>query len=264
MSNLLTAESPIIILPSLATEFGIPEAALLQQIHYTAMQKEKGLTHQGHKWIYNTLDQWHAKFSCWSMATIERAITKLRKLGIIHIQRLGHHKSIRTNYYRIDYPKLAHIPQLASPAPCGKDTRKMQPSAPQNEDMNSLKMQERIPAKCGNGITKNTQENSKNSFKTQTAVFENSEQHNGTAQATVPEPTAEQLATLKPNIRNLWRQLRQAKVDIAYNDPNLAHWINHGQAKTISQLAIDHLAQHNTWHTPAQLQRPSNHWSNAA
>lgn len=257
MSNLLTTESPIIILPSLATEFGIPEAAMLQQIHYMSQQDGKGIVRNGQKWVYNTLDQWHAKFSCWSMATIERAITKLKKLGIILVDRLGKKKSDRTNYYRIDYQKLSSIPQLATPATCENDPIKMQDSLPQNEAMDSSKMQKTTPAKCGNGYTKNTQENSKNSSKDKTGIFEKSAQPStatlGTDQPTIPDPSPDQLAGLTAPLRNLWRQLRQAKLDIGHDDPLLAYWINHNLAKTISQHAIEHLVQHNAWHTPDQL-----------
>ncbi|MEC8568622.1 MAG: hypothetical protein VXY56_10145, partial [Pseudomonadota bacterium] len=94
-SRLLTAESPLVLLPSLASEFGIAEAIILQQIHYMSQQADKGIVRNGHKWVYNTLEDWHTKLSCWSMATVERAITKLKKLGIILVDRLGKKKSDR-------------------------------------------------------------------------------------------------------------------------------------------------------------------------
>ena len=97
--KLLTADTPILILPSLASAFGIVEAAFLQQLHYL-IQQQYGITHQGQRWIYNTLAQWQAQLPCWSVATLERAITHLKKLGIIHIAKLGNRKSDRTNYYQ--------------------------------------------------------------------------------------------------------------------------------------------------------------------
>ncbi|MEC7125151.1 MAG: hypothetical protein VXW16_04710 [Bacteroidota bacterium] len=261
MSNLLTAESPLIILPSLASEFGIAEAIILQQIHYMSQQTDKGIIHNGHKWIYNTLDQWHAKLSCWSMATIERAITKLRKLGIILVDRLGHHKSIRTNYYRIDYPKLAHIPQLAIPATCENDSRTTQESPPQNAGTDTRKMKESTPSKCRNGITKNTQENPKKSFKSQKPTFENL---NGSDAPTQPDPTPDQLASIPTDQRQLWQQLRHAKLDIAIDDPHLRFWLDRRMVKTITQTLLDHLDGSGHWHTPAQLNLPSPNWRTAA
>lgn len=270
MNALLTTESPLVLLPSVASEFGIAEAVILQQIHYMSQQKGKGIVHDGHKWIYNTLDQWHAKLSCWSMATIERAITKLKKLGVILVDRLGHHKSIRTNYYRIDYLKLTHIPELSSPAKCENDPIKKQESTPQNDEMNTSKMRELIPAKCGNGITKNTQENTKKSFKSEKSFFEKSQQPTterqtesptpppsnplatgGTTTPQHPEPTTEQLANLPAAQTQLLKNLRLLKIDIAHNDPNLTHWIATGMVKHISQLAIQKSNGH--WQTPAQL-----------
>ena len=266
MSNLLTAESPLVLLPSLASEFGIAEAIILQQIHYISQQDGKGLIHDGHKWIYNTLEDWHTKLSCWSMATVERAITKLKKLGIILVDRLGKHKSNRTNYYRIDYPKLAHIPQLSAPAKCENDSIKMQECSPQNEGMDSRKMTETMTAKCGNGYTKNTKENSKKSFKSEKPIFENLKSENqttdGTTQPTQPDPSPEQLASIPIDQRQLWQQLRQAKLDIAIDDPRLKFWLDRSLVKTITQVLFNHLD--GQWHTPAQLNLPSSNWRTAA
>jgi len=257
-SRLLTAESPLVLLPSLASEFGIAEAIILQQIHYMSQQTDKGITRNGHKWVYNTLEDWHNKLSCWSIATVERTITKLKKLGIILVDRLGKKKSDRTNYYRIDYPKLAHIPQLSAPAKCENDSRKMQECSPQNEGMDSRKMTETMTAKCGNGYTKNTQENSKKSFKSEKPIFENlnSDQPTteGTTQPTKPEPTAEQLASIPIDQRKLWQQLRQAKLDISLDDPCLRFWIERSLIKTVVQTTLNRLDGH--WHTPAQLGLP--------
>lgn len=263
MSHLLTAESPLVLLPSLASEFGIAEAIILQQIHYISQQDGKGLIHDGHKWIYNTLEDWHNKLSCWSMATVERALSKLKKLGIILVDRLGKHKSNRTNYYRIDYPKLAHIPQISSPAKCENDSRKMQECPPQNEGMDTRKMQETMTAKCGNGYTKNTKENSKKSFKSEKPIFESLESTaDGTTQPTQPEPSPDQLTSTPTDQRQLWQQLRQAKLDIAIDDPRLKFWLDRSLVKTITQVLFNHLD--GQWRTPEQLNLPSSNWRAAA
>ncbi len=291
MSSLLTTDSPIIILPSLATAFGIPEAALLQQIHYLALNPKKGLMHQGRKWVYNTLEQWHAKFCCWSMATIERAIAKLRQLGVIHVERLGPHKTIRTNYYRIDYAKLAHLPEVASAAACLHDPSTLTESSPQNEGISDLSMREINPADCGDHLTKKTKENSKNSSKEKTGCLNNRQQHSvgsgssgsgssgsgssgsggsgsggssssdaggtdrmstvGATHPTIADPKPEQLQQLDPTQRQLWQQLRHLRLDIAHDDPRLTLWSQRRQIKTIVQTLLQLTDQ--LWRTPEQL-----------
>ena len=275
MSSLLTTDSPIIILPSLATAFGIPEAALLQQIHYLALNPKKGLMHQGRKWVYNTLEQWHAKFCFWSMATIERAIAKLRQLGVIHVERLGPHKTIRTNYYRIDYAKLAHLPEVVSAAACLPDPSTLHESSPQNEGISDLSMQGINPADCGDHLTKNTKENSKNSSKDKTGCLDNRQQHSagsgsgsggsssgdaggadrmstiGATHPTIADPKPEQLQQLDPTQRQLWQQLRHLRLDIAHDDPRLTLWSQRRQIKTIVQTLLQLTDQ--LWRTPEQL-----------
>lgn len=107
--QLLTTDPPIMIVPALAKTLGIPEAAILQHIHDMSQQPDCGVINDGYKWIDHTLEQWHSKLSCWSLSTLERAIAKLKARGLIHIARLNPHKFTRTNYYRIDYQKLADI-----------------------------------------------------------------------------------------------------------------------------------------------------------
>jgi len=273
MSSLLTTDSPIIILPSLAIEFGITVAALLQQIHYLALNPKKGLMHQGRKWVYNTLEQWHAKFCFWSMATIERAIAKLRQLGVIHVERLGPHKTIRTNYYRIDYAKLAHIPEVVNPAACLFDPSTLPESSLHNEGMSDLSMRGINPADCGDHLTKNTKENSKNAFKDKTGCLNNSQQHSGgsggsgaggtdsggadgvstvgATHPTIADPKPEQLQQLDPTQRQLWQQLRQARLDIAHDDPRLTLWSQRRQIKNVVQTLLQFTDQ--LWRTPEQL-----------
>ena len=268
MSILITNETPVIIPPALAKAYGVPEAALLQQIHYMSNQEKLGIIHEGKKWVYNSLEQWHAKLNFLSEKTIERAISNLKKLGIIHVKQLSPNKSDRTNYYLIDYSKLSHIPELASPSQGQNPTDNLSECSPQNDGMHSPKlsicspqnvgmdhpkMSETSPTKCRNGYTKNTKENSENTSKKKNATFENLE---GTEKPTQPDPTPDQIAqTPKPHIE-LWRQLRIAKLDIAHDDPLLAEWIRHSQIKNVIQQLFNAKAvqsKPNHWHTPAQL-----------
>lgn len=246
--KLLTRDTPIIILPTLAAEFGLLEAAFLQQLHYSSLQDKIGIRHSGHKWVYNTLDQWHDQLPCWSIASLERAIAKLKKLGIIHIEQLSQHRSNRTNYYRIDYPKIAHLVDFAIPSNCDHADLNLRESTPQPDAIHPLNLMPSIPSECGLGYSKTSKENTKNSSKSKTAIFENL---NGSETPTHPEPNPDQLASIPADQRNLWRQLRQAKLDIAPSDPLLRYWIDSSKVKTVVQILLNQLD--GLWRTPAQL-----------
>lgn len=231
-SRLLTTDTPIIILSSLVAEFGLVEAVFLQQLHYALQYSKGGIVHAGCKWIYNTLEQWRERLPCWSKATLERAIGKLRRLGIIQIEKLHPYKSIRTNYYRINYHNLRHIPELAefgdTPAPKPNHPRKLRASTPQAADKDHRNLPSSMPAPCGDGYTKNTQDNNLEKKKTaQESKTTNTPIH--------PEPSPQQLAALPERQRELWQQLRRLKVDIACDDARLGQWIRLNQVKAVLQ-----------------------------
>lgn len=52
MSNLLIDDYPILVLPKLATEIGLNEAIVLQQMHYWL--KKSNHNYDGKRWIYNS------------------------------------------------------------------------------------------------------------------------------------------------------------------------------------------------------------------
>ncbi|MDQ0246176.1 hypothetical protein J2S09_003763 [Bacillus fengqiuensis] len=104
MSRLLVEDRPILILPSLAKEVGLNEAIFLQQLHYWL--QESGHEYFGHKWVYNTYEQWQVQFPFWSVSTIRRIIAKLEKDGYIISSRFNRMKSDQTKWYRIHYLKM--------------------------------------------------------------------------------------------------------------------------------------------------------------
>ncbi|WP_067986196.1 DnaT-like ssDNA-binding domain-containing protein [Neptuniibacter pectenicola] len=89
MSNLLIAEPPLVVLPSLARAIGLNEALVLQQIHFWIGQSVN--EYDGHKWMYRTDKQWLAEFSFWSESTLRRAVASLKKSGLIRVERLARH-----------------------------------------------------------------------------------------------------------------------------------------------------------------------------
>ncbi len=64
MSSLLIQEVPLMVLPTLATKIGLNEAMFLQQLHYWIDRSKYEM--EGHRWIYNTIEDWCKQFPFWS------------------------------------------------------------------------------------------------------------------------------------------------------------------------------------------------------
>ncbi|MED3747587.1 DnaD domain protein [Geobacillus stearothermophilus] len=107
MSKLLLDEKPLVILPSLAKEIGLNEAIILQQLHYWL--QESNNERDGHRWVYNTYEDWQKQFPFWSIRTIRRTIKNLENKGIVISDYLNSMKIDKTKWYRIDYERLEEI-----------------------------------------------------------------------------------------------------------------------------------------------------------
>ena len=107
MKNLLLDEHPLVILPSLASEIGLNESIIIQQLHYwiQASGKEKA----GHLWVYNTYDKWREQFPFWSQSTIRRTINNLEKNNLIITGNFNKLKIDKTKWYRINYDKVSSM-----------------------------------------------------------------------------------------------------------------------------------------------------------
>lgn len=104
MSKLLLDEKPLIILPSLAKQIGLNESIIIQQLHYWV--DSNGKEKEGHKWIFNTYDDWQKQFPFWSVSTIRRTITKLENSNLIIIGKFNKLAIDNTKWYRINYELL--------------------------------------------------------------------------------------------------------------------------------------------------------------
>ncbi|MBD1822906.1 hypothetical protein H6F51_10440 [Cyanobacteria bacterium FACHB-DQ100] len=86
---------------------GFDEAALLQQIHYWALNSETtGWIIDGIKWIYNSLKAWQQQFPWMSEYGLRKAISNLKKLGLIQTAQHWVTSYRRVMFYRIDYEQL--------------------------------------------------------------------------------------------------------------------------------------------------------------
>ncbi|POA05618.1 conserved phage C-terminal domain-containing protein [Staphylococcus caprae] len=104
MSNLLIDDYPILVLPKLATEIGLNEAIVLQQMHYWLNNSNH--KHDGKRWIYNSYPKWIEQFPFWSESTIKRTITSLEKQKLIFVGNYNKAGFDRTKWYSINYDTL--------------------------------------------------------------------------------------------------------------------------------------------------------------
>ena len=139
MSNLLIEEYPLIVLPSLATNLGLHEAIILQQIHYWT-QSPKAQEREGSKWVYNSYSEWQAQLPFLSTQQIGRAMRSLEKSGLLISGNFNTLAIDRTKWYRIDYDNLAsplftskpplftsEPPEFASESPLPETTSEITP-----------------------------------------------------------------------------------------------------------------------------------------
>ncbi|MBP1913988.1 hypothetical protein [Lederbergia galactosidilytica] len=83
----------------LATTIGLNESIVLERL-YKHVEKE-GTPLNGHVWMERTYEEWREDFPFWSIATIKRIFTSLKKQGLILIEQHGKHRYDRTNWYAL-------------------------------------------------------------------------------------------------------------------------------------------------------------------
>lgn len=108
-TSLLIDEFPLVLLPSLAAVIGLNEAIVIQQIHYWS--RHATTVHDGHKWVYNTAEDWNKQFPFWSLNTVRNILNSLREKGLVIAQKLSDNKHDHTLYYRIDHDALGSVIQ---------------------------------------------------------------------------------------------------------------------------------------------------------
>lgn len=107
MNNLLIDDYPILVLPKLATEIGLNEAIVLQQIHYWINKSNH--IHDNKRWIYNSYKEWEQHFPFWSNATIRRTISSLEKQELVLVGNYNKAGFDKTKWYSINYSKLEGV-----------------------------------------------------------------------------------------------------------------------------------------------------------
>ncbi|WP_333620391.1 conserved phage C-terminal domain-containing protein [Pantoea septica] len=153
--SLLLKVKPLVISPELACRIGLNEAIVLQQICYWLEDTTAGVDHDGRRWVYNTIDDWNEQFPWWSSDTVKRALTSLKKSGLIYVEQLKKTQHDRTNYYAINHanPLLTDEGKLPSSKSAICTARRGQ-TAPIEEG----KLTSSMGANCPR-LTENTTEN---------------------------------------------------------------------------------------------------------
>ncbi len=152
----LIEETPVSFQPSLAVALGVNEAILCQQIHwlgntplaYSPKNKRKELletkTYNGRTFVrvepQQLLHKQHGHFRFWSMSTFKRTVAEAKKLGVLLTETLNSDAWDQTNWYAIDYARLAEIEadHAESSTPIQNDTMHRLPS--QNEPLESVNL----------------------------------------------------------------------------------------------------------------------------
>ena len=105
--SLLLPSRPLIVLSDLAERIGLNEAIVLQQIQYWLTETNSGIEHEGRRWVYNSIREWHKQFKFWNEKTVSRTFTSLEKQGLITGEKLSKDKRDQTKYYAINYDHAA-------------------------------------------------------------------------------------------------------------------------------------------------------------
>ena len=126
----LINEQPLLVSPSLAVAIGLPEAMILQQLHFWLQTNPH--IQNGKPYVYNTYKQWQVKFPFWSWETMKRSLLHLEKLGIVEASNFNRNPIDKTKWYTINYEKLHEI-DLPSTAKNEPSMDNFEPSTAKNE-----------------------------------------------------------------------------------------------------------------------------------
>ena len=97
--------------PTLAKEFGICEALILQQVEYWCSKKLN--FRRNHYWVYKTYEDWVEELKCFSISSVRRAIKNLkdRKILVVStdLNKFGYDKTLWYRIDKVEYEKAVAI-----------------------------------------------------------------------------------------------------------------------------------------------------------
>lgn len=153
MNNLLIPEPPLQCTPSLAVELGGSDPAIiLQQIHYWLLRSNQ--VKDGHRWVYNSVRQWHEQFPWMSEKTISRHLKNLEKRGLLITGNYNRAGFDKTKWYRINYPALSQMGK-----PLGQNVPTIGTNVPNGLGQNVPTQEDNLSEPIPIDYTENIQEN---------------------------------------------------------------------------------------------------------
>lgn len=101
--------NPLQMPPKLVQMIGKNEAMIFMQIKYWCEKNEKKNINfeDGRYWMYLSVRSWHEQIPFISQKTIQRALEKLEKLGVIEVGEFNKMGADRTKWYSPNFNKLA-------------------------------------------------------------------------------------------------------------------------------------------------------------
>ena len=110
MSSKLIDESPMLVLPSLATALGVNDSILLQQLYFECKKMEEwpGLPewakkHDGRLWLKASGNSLHERyFPFWKPESIRKMAKRLESKGLLLSAKLSENKYDQTLWYTVD------------------------------------------------------------------------------------------------------------------------------------------------------------------
>lgn len=103
MNRLLMDEPPLLVFPSLAKAVGLNEAIFLQQLHWMT-RRDSARVLDERRWVHSSAENFQRQFPFWSIRTIERVISDLKKGGLIVVKRTR-----GENMYSLDAEALRQL-----------------------------------------------------------------------------------------------------------------------------------------------------------
>lgn len=130
MRQYLINDRPLILLPTLAALVGVERAVILQQIHFALNQPKSGRVRDGHKWIWNTYEEWKQDhFPFWTPRYIADQFRRLEKDGYLISCQPDKKAWQRHKYYRVNYDAVnSSNSTLTIDETCNYDDTKNVPS----------------------------------------------------------------------------------------------------------------------------------------
>lgn len=141
----LYSKHPLVIDTDLATVIGLNEAIVLQQMNYWLHSKSAKFIDDRY-WVYNTYEQWQKdNFPFWSLNTVKRTFTKLRKENLVLAANYNKAGFDKTKWYSINQEELDRRMSLASTQNESTRDSKWDHGGTQNWSMEEPKMGQPIP-----------------------------------------------------------------------------------------------------------------------